>query len=76
MTIDEAEWNIEANLNATYARADYPFTKLDRLENEFVVPVDNGTVDDAAMDRRRIISSKDTHNCFSFISISSAEAGG
>ncbi len=47
MTIENAEWSIEANLNATYARADYPFTKLDRVESQFVIPIDNGTINDA-----------------------------
>jgi len=47
LTAKEAEWNIEANLNATYARADVSFSKLEKNKIEFDVPVSGGTIADA-----------------------------
>lgn len=44
MTIEEAKWNIEANLNATYSRADASFTKLDKSVDFFSVSVSGGTI--------------------------------
>jgi|GEM_PF-4544813 len=44
LTVEEAKWNIEATLNATFARADAPFSELDKAESEFTVPVTDGKV--------------------------------
>ncbi len=46
MTIENAEWSIEANLNATYAQADFAFTKFESREDAFSISVENGTVND------------------------------
>lgn len=44
LTVEEAKWNIEANLNATYGRADVSFSKMDKSLSTFVVPVSNGVI--------------------------------
>lgn len=46
LTIDEAIWNIEAVLNATYANAAMPFEKLAVQTSNIVIPTANGYVSD------------------------------
>lgn len=46
LTIEEAIWNIEAVLNATYADADVPFEKLAIQTSNIVIPTANGYVSD------------------------------
>ncbi len=44
LTTDEAKWNIEATLNATYCKADTPFSTYDKSESQFTVPLQNGVI--------------------------------
>jgi hypothetical protein len=46
LTIEEAIWNIEAVLNATYANAGMPFEKLAIQTSNIVIPTENGYVSD------------------------------
>ncbi len=46
LTIEEAIWNIEAVLNATYANAAMPFEKLAVQTSNIVIPTANGYVSD------------------------------
>ena len=44
LTVEETKWNIEANLNSIYGKADEPFSDLDVLKKELVVAIDDGKV--------------------------------
>lgn len=46
LTIEDAIWNIEAVLNATYAAADMPFEKLAIQTSNIVIPTENGYISD------------------------------
>lgn len=44
LTPTEANWNLEATINASYAKADANFSKLSKAENELTIPITGGVI--------------------------------